>query len=103
MLKAITTSFLTLISKGDNLQEIDDFIPIFLISSLYRILSKILANRIRNVMNKLVSKSQTAFLAGKQMLYDILVVNEMLDFARRNKEECLLVKVDFAKAYDCIS
>lgn len=99
MPKAITTLFLTLILKGDNPQEINDFRPICIIDSIYRILSKILANRIKNVMNILVSKSQTSFLAGRQMLDGILVVNEVLDFARHNKEKGLLVKVNFAKVY----
>lgn len=37
------------------------------------------------------------------MLYSILVENEMLDFAKRFKKECLLVKVDLTKAYDFVS
>lgn len=37
------------------------------------------------------------------MLYGVLILNEVLDFSKRKKRKCLVVKVDFEKAYDCVS
>lgn len=37
------------------------------------------------------------------MLDGVLVLNEVIDFAKRNKKECMIMKVEFEKAYDCVS
>jgi len=72
------------------------------VGSLYKILAKILANRLRSVIGSVISDSQSAFIKGRQILDGILVANELVDEAHRHKKELLLFKVDFAKAYDSI-
>jgi hypothetical protein len=74
-----------------------------LIGSLYKILSKILANRLKKVLGKLISTCQSAFLPNRQILDGVVVLNELIDLARRRKDECLLFKVDFEHAYDTVS
>jgi hypothetical protein len=101
--KAITASFLTLIPKKDNPQALSDYRPICLISSLYKILSKVLAARLKKVLGKLISKVQSAFLPNRQILDGVLIVNELLDLAKRRKDKCLLFKVDFERAYDTVN
>ncbi|PNX81845.1 cysteine-rich receptor-like protein kinase [Trifolium pratense] len=101
--KAITASFLALIPKKDHPQYLSDYRPICLIGVLYKILSKVLAGRLKNVMGKLISKCQSAFLPGRQILDGVVVLNEIIDLAKRRKDRCLLFKVDFERAYDTIS
>jgi len=67
---------------------------------MYKVLAKILANRLSAVIGSVVSDCQSAFVKGKQILDSILVANEVVDDARRLKKEMLLFKVDFEKAYD---
>ncbi|GAU31750.1 hypothetical protein TSUD_146380 [Trifolium subterraneum] len=98
--KALTASFLTLIPKKDHPQDLFDYRPICLIGSLYKILSKLLANRLKKVLGKLISNCQSAYLLKRQILDGIVVLNEIIDFAKRRKDECLLFKVDFERAYD---
>src|SRR3954464_12910339 len=86
--KAVTASFLALIPKVDNPSSLDDFRPICLISSMYRILAKLLASRLKKVIGKLVSSCHSAFVPGRNMLDGVLVVNELLDLAKRNKRSC---------------
>lgn len=69
---------------------------------MYKIISKLLETRLAKVIDKLISKSQTAFIHGRQVLYEILVMNEVIDFTRRKKKECLLFNVDFSEAYECV-
>jgi exonuclease III len=101
--KAFTASFLTLIPKKDHPQALSDYRPICLVSSLYKILSKVLATRLKKVLGKLISKIQTAFLPDRQILDGVLVVNELLDLAKRRKDNCLMFKVDFERAYDTVT
>ncbi|MCI07590.1 LINE-1 reverse transcriptase like, partial [Trifolium medium] len=100
---AITASFLTLIPKKDHPQALSDYRPICLVSSLYKILSKVLAARLKKVLGKVISKVQSAFLPNRQILDGVLVVNELLDLAKRRKDKCLFFKVDFERAYDTVN
>lgn len=77
--------------------------PICIIGSLYKILSKLLSARLREVVGKLVSSNQTAFIPGRNILDGVLVVNEVLDLAKREKRSVVILKVDFEKAYDRVS
>ncbi|GAU25188.1 hypothetical protein TSUD_150870 [Trifolium subterraneum] len=86
--KAITTSFLALIPKKDHPQSLSDYRPICLVSCLYKILSKVLAARLKKVMGKLISDVQTAFLPNRQILDGVLVVNELIDLAKRRQDKC---------------
>ena len=100
--RGINTTFIALIPKVDSPQRINDFRPISLVGSLYKILSKVLANRLKQVMGKIISDSQTAFVKNRQILDDILIANEVVDEARKNKKELMLFKVDFEKAFDSV-
>jgi len=56
-----------------------NFRPISLVSSVYKILSKVLTNRLRNVVGNVVSTSQYAFIKGRQIMDGILIANEIVD------------------------
>jgi hypothetical protein len=100
--KGINSTFIDLIPKVARPQRLNDFRPISLVGSMYNILSKVLANRIRMIMSSVISDSQSAFIKGRNILDGILVANEVVDEARKCKMELLLFKVDFEKAYDSI-
>jgi hypothetical protein len=70
---------------------------------MYKILSKILAGRLKLVLGKLISNVQSAFLPNRQILDGVLIVNELLDLAKRRKDQCLFFKVDFERAYDTVN
>jgi hypothetical protein len=100
--KGINSTFIALIPKVDSPQRLNDFRPISLVGSLYKILAKVLANRLRMVIGSVISESQTAFVKDRQILDGILIANEVVDEARKTKKELLLFKVDFEKAYDSV-
>ena len=100
--KALNSIFIALIPKVDSPQWVADFRPISLVSSVYKILSKVLANRLRKVVGKFISTTQSAFIKGRQILDGILIANEIVDDAKKSKKELLLFKVDFEKAYDSV-
>jgi hypothetical protein len=60
--KCINSTFIALIPKRHGAKEIKDFRPISLVSGIYKIISKVLANRMRRVMDRVISKPQNAFI-----------------------------------------
>ncbi|XP_058783674.1 uncharacterized protein LOC131658394 [Vicia villosa] len=103
LIKACTSSFITLIPKVLNPQSLSEYQPIFLVGSLHKILSKILVGRLKEIIRQLISSKQNAFIKNRNILDGILMVNEVMDMAKREGSKCLILKVDFEKAYDCVS
>ena len=58
-------SFLCLILKVDNSQQLGDFRPILLVGCLYKIISKALSLKLEKVINKVTNVRQSAFLMGR--------------------------------------
>lgn len=98
--KGITSSFLTLIPKSKNLLGLDDYRPICLVGSLYKVIANRLAERIKVVLNSIISPCHSAFVPGRQMLDGVVVANEVVDFAWKEGRNCIHFKVDFEEAYD---
>ncbi|XP_058786925.1 uncharacterized protein LOC131661401 [Vicia villosa] len=90
--KSITSSFLTLVPKKDNPLDLDDYRLICLVGSIYKMISKLLASRIKRVFSSIISNSQSAFVPGRQMLDGVIVANEIVDYASKEGKECLLFK-----------
>ena len=100
--KSLNGTFLVLVPKGRTVEDLKDLRPISLVGSLYKILSKVLANRIKRVMRLIISQSQNAFVEGRQILDAVLIANEEVDFLLRRKEKGILCKLDIEKTYDHI-
>ncbi|GKV32445.1 hypothetical protein SLEP1_g41054 [Rubroshorea leprosula] len=76
--------------------------PISLIGCLYKLLAKVLANRLKMVMEGIISESQAAFIGGRQLVDSVLVLNEVVHEVKWRKQECFILKADFEKAYDYV-
>ncbi|MCH82386.1 LINE-1 reverse transcriptase like, partial [Trifolium medium] len=100
--KCLLSYFLTLIPKIKSPQGLGDFRPISLLGCWYKLLAKVLAGRLARVIGNLIPKTQSAFLKGRQLVEGVVVVNEVIDFAKKAGKECLILKVDFEKAYDSV-
>ncbi|KAK2442416.1 hypothetical protein QL285_013611 [Trifolium repens] len=100
--RCLLSYFLTLIPKVKSPQELGDFRPISLLGCWYKILAKVLATRLANVIGKLIPKTQSAFLKGRQLVEGVVVVNEVIDYAKKSGKKCVILKVDFEKAYDSV-
>ncbi|GKV03045.1 hypothetical protein SLEP1_g15411 [Rubroshorea leprosula] len=103
LVRGLNSSFLTLIPKKLSPRELKDFRPISLIGCMYKLLAKVLANRLKKVMPVIISKTQSAFVGGRQLVDSVLVLNEVVDEVRKRKQPAFVFKADFQKAYDCVN
>jgi hypothetical protein len=101
--KSLNATFIALIPKKPTTVNIKDFRPISLIGSIYKLLAKVLANRLRGVLDGLVSESQNAFVSGRQMVDYVLIANECLDSRLKSGVPSILCKLDIEKAYDHVN
>ncbi|RVW15177.1 LINE-1 reverse transcriptase-like [Vitis vinifera] len=90
-------------SAGRGAEDLGDFRPISLLGGVYKLLAKVLSNRIKGVLDKVVSPDQNAFVKGRQILDASLIANEVIDYWLKRKEKGVICKLDIEKAYDSIN
>lgn len=95
----INNSFITLIPKVSKPSTINKYRPISLVESLYKIVAKLSANRLRLVIREVVGVKQFAFVKGKQLMDCALITNKVIDNLKKGRERFLL-KANFEKTYD---
>lgn len=106
LLKELNRTFITLIPKIPVPNNFKDFRPIGLCNTVYKIISKCLANRLQPLMDKVTTPFQNGFIKGRSITDNLILASELLTFIQKNKKRkkhwCAL-KLDIAKAYDKVS
>ncbi|GJS94304.1 RNA-directed DNA polymerase, eukaryota [Tanacetum coccineum] len=94
------SSFIALIHKIQDAKVVKDYRPISLIGSMYKIITKILANRLSLVMPDIISDVQSVFISNRQILNGPFILNELLSWCKYKKVNSMIFNVDFEKAFD---
>lgn len=94
---------LCLLPKVPNPNQMKDLRPTSLCSVVYKIVSKILCDRLKVVLPCIVSPTQGAFVEGRLISDNLLIAHEMVHGLKTNptcKSEFIAIKTDISKAYD---
>ncbi|XP_077246059.1 uncharacterized protein LOC143885903 [Tasmannia lanceolata] len=101
LLKEVNATFITLIPKSTDSCFPDKYRPISLCNFLYKIISKILDNRLHSVLGDIISQNQTAFIKGRSIQENILLTRDLLhNFHRASQSSSTCLKLDLQKAFD---
>lgn len=95
-----------LIPKCNDPLSMRDLRPIVLCNVTYKVVAKVLANRLRKVLPTIISECQLAFLKGQSITDNVLAAFELLHSMKRNTNKKLgdmACKIDFSKAYDRVN
>ncbi|KAL0444858.1 UNVERIFIED_CONTAM: LINE-1 reverse transcriptase [Sesamum latifolium] len=103
LLKQVNATLLALIPKVQNPVTVADFRPISCCNVLYKAITKILVQRIRPLLSRLVSPTQNAFIQGRMINDNIFLAQELFAVynQQRTPPRCAM-KVDLQKAYDTV-
>lgn len=96
-------TYVVWIPKVQNPEFVSQFRPISLCNYSYKVLLKLMANRIKPLLSDLIFPTQNAFMAGRQIQDNIGITHEIFHFLKMRKTKCkfeLGIKLDMHKAYD---
>ncbi|GJU73415.1 RNA-directed DNA polymerase, eukaryota, reverse transcriptase zinc-binding domain protein [Tanacetum coccineum] len=104
LLGEVNATLISIVPKIQTRDKVFDFRPIACCNVLYKCISKIMTNRLKKVLGKLVNENQSAFITGRQITDNILLSQELFrGYNRKQKTKKVSIKIDLQKAYDTIS
>jgi len=97
-------SIITLLSKKDNDTRLfKNWRPISLLHVDYKIMTKCIATRLKVVLTKIINENQSGFIKGRYIGDNIRSLLEVIDLTEDENLPCIILSIDFEKAFDSIS
>lgn len=103
-MRVSNNTVITVIPKSNHADAVGDYRPIAYCNTMYKIISKMLCNRVKLVSSDIISeKNQSAFVARRTIMENILICQDLVRlYNRKTATKSCLIKVDLKKAYDSI-
>jgi len=97
---SLNSTLLSLIPKNANSDTAQGFRPIALCNVIYKVISTLIAKRLKPILSSIISPEQTGFTKGRQILDGLVVSQEVVHSLKTKKEAGMMIKLDLSKAYD---
>lgn len=97
---SLNETYICLIPKKMDARTVSDYRPISLISCMYKIIARVLSERLKKVLPHTITEFQSAFVAKRQILDASLIANEIIDGWEKKQEKGVVIKLDIEKAFD---
>ena len=94
------SAFLVLIPKEKYVVTFDRYRPISLCNIGYKIITKIMENRLKTIMLRIIPENQGSFIKGRRIWDNIILVQEEIHSILKNHENGMVVKLDLANAFN---
>ena len=101
--ESLNATFIALIPKVKNPKRIAEFRPISLCNVVYKLIAKVVVNRLKKILSHVIDDSQSAFLSGRLITDNVLVAFETLHYLKiktQGKLGFMALNLDMSKAYD---
>ena len=93
---------LTYIPKKRDLLLLRNWRPLNMLSIDYKVLSKIIDNRLKAVLPAIIDETQTGFMEGRNILVNVMKLMEIMSDADRRRVNAIILQIDFEKCFDFI-
>lgn len=101
--KGVNSTILALVPKKTDSLEMKDYRPIACCNVLYKVVSKILANRLKLLLPRLITENQSAFISGRLLMENVLLASELVkDYHKETISSRCVMKIDVSKAFDSV-
>jgi hypothetical protein len=100
MTETMRTSIVKVIFKKNDRKKIENYRPISLLTADYKILAKMLTERLKRVLTKLIGAEQQGFIPGGDIAGNLILVKEIIAYCDDEELEGSMIMMDFMKAYD---
>lgn len=94
---------IALLPKSEDRSRVQNFRPISLLNTLYKIVAKVYANRMKPLLHYWILPSQTGFVPNRCILDNIFLAFEAIEWTLENNQELSMILLDFEKAYDRVN
>ncbi|XP_047267692.1 uncharacterized protein LOC124898111 [Capsicum annuum] len=85
MLKVWNHTLITLVPKSDHAESVTEYRPIACCNTIYTVISKLLTNRLKEVLPNIISDNQSAFVTGRTIVQNILISQDIVRMYNRNQ------------------